>query len=79
MNPHGTKYHEILSLARLPVPPLRHKDLAYHVGPIGMYLYNYRVKMRLTRHATARTATLKTHQGSFLVQFLCPAIEKWKF
>lgn len=26
LNPHGTKYHEILSLARLPVPPLQQQD-----------------------------------------------------
>src|SRR5229473_4479132 len=29
-NPHGTKYHWILSPARLPVPPLRVKNSNYH-------------------------------------------------
>ena len=29
-NPHGTKYHWILSPARLPVPPLRGNDSNYH-------------------------------------------------
>src|SRR5260221_14094239 len=78
-NPHGTKYHWILSPARLPVPPLRafsykHSTRFPLAQPSRRYsLFVFRISARFL-NSSQRTAKLDhPKQFSLLPVFCSPA------